>query len=173
ESGATAVKRLLEKVPDVLFFRGHWAYSKNPQPGDASDYGYGTDHPVLAGRYASHAPEANRVQVYGSGVFKEVFSWPDLEKAYDRLHQVHDLNLDTEARAQARGEAELRLIQRAATGGEVVVPVNCGQELYDVIDLTDPRAGIAAAKRRVLGLALTYGTGERARYQQRLLLGGV
>ncbi|MDP2954756.1 MAG: hypothetical protein Q8O76_15740, partial [Chloroflexota bacterium] len=100
ESGATAVKRLLEKVPDILFFRGHWAYSKNPQSGDATDYSYGADHPLIAGRYASYAPGTNRVQVYGSGIFKEVFSWPDLERAYDRLHQVHDLNLDSEARAQ-------------------------------------------------------------------------
>jgi hypothetical protein len=49
--------------------------------------------------------------------------------------------------------------------------VNCGQELYDVIEVTDAVAGLSAAKRRVLGLDLRYSTGKRAIYEQRILLG--
>ncbi len=47
-----------------------------------------------------------------------------------------------------------------------------GQQLYDVIDITDSRAGLSAAKRRVVGMALTYNT-IRGEYVQRLELGGV
>ncbi|MDO8615527.1 MAG: hypothetical protein Q7T33_07280 [Dehalococcoidia bacterium] len=48
-----------------------------------------------------------------------------------------------------------------------------GQELYDVIEVTDAGAGLAAARRRVLGLELRYATGESPAYEQRLALGGV
>jgi len=57
--------------------------------------------------------------------------------------------------------------------GEITVPVNCGQELYDVVEATDPGAGLTAAKRRVLGISLRYSTGERPEYQQRIALGAV
>jgi len=53
------------------------------------------------------------------------------------------------------------------------VPVNCGQELFDVVDITDSRAGLAAAKRRVVGISVEYRTGPRPRYAQVLKLSGV
>ncbi len=40
ETGKTAVLRLLAMVPDVLFFRGEYAYLKNPKTSDAMDYAY-------------------------------------------------------------------------------------------------------------------------------------
>jgi len=173
ESGAMAVQRLLDMVPDVLFFRGNFGYIKNPLAGDSSDYGYGSDHVLWEGRYTSSAQAVNRVQVYGEGVLSESFSWAEIAKVYDRLRQVHDLNLDTVAKAQARGEAELRREAIARLSGETRVPVNCGQELYDVIEITDSRAGLSAAKRRILGITLRYSTIREAHYDQRLLLGGV
>ena len=57
--------------------------------------------------------------------------------------------------------------------GEITVPVNCGQELYDVVEVTDSGAGLADARRRVLGLSLRYSTGERPSYEQRITLGTV
>jgi hypothetical protein len=172
ESGASAVRRLLAMVPDVLFFRGHYAYLLNPQVSDASTYSYGTDHALVEGRYGSRPLSVNRVQVYGDGVMTESFDWDEVSKVYDRLRQVHDLNLDSVAKAQDRGQAELREEEIARTTGEIVVPANCGQELYDVIDITDTRAGLSSAKRRVLGLTLDYAP-EEARYRHRLRLGGV
>ena len=50
------------------------------------------------------------------------------------------------------------------------MPVNCGQQLYDVIDITDSGAGLDAEKKRVLGMVLTYNP-SRGQYEQRLLLG--
>jgi hypothetical protein len=49
--------------------------------------------------------------------------------------------------------------------------VNCGEELYDVVEVTDAGAGPSAARRRVLGIALRYSTGERPVYEQRITLG--
>lgn len=174
QSGASVVARLLDMVPDVLFFRGHYGYIKNPLLDDQSVYSYGSEHAIAEGRYISVSPRANRVQVYGDEVLGESFDWIEVSQVYDRLQQVHDLNLDTVAKAEARADAELRHETIAGTGGQIVVPVNCGQELYDVIDITDERAGLTADKRRVLGLALRYSTrGKNAHYEQQIRLGGV
>ena len=102
----------------------------------------------------------------------ESFDWPEINDNFDRLVQVHDLNLDSLSKVQQRAEAELRQAQIAATGGEITVPLNCGQELYDVVDITDARAGLNQAKRRVLGLTWHY-LPARGLYEQRLLLGEV
>jgi hypothetical protein len=161
-------------APDVLFFRGDLAYVKNPQAGDAADYAFGAEHPILRGRYASLRPPANRAQVFGDGPFVEGFDWPDIEDAYDRVRQTHDLNLDTVALAQDRAAAELRHLAMASQGGFLVAPPNCGQELYDVVAITDPSAGLSSANRRVVGLNLRYVRGGPApAYEQRLTLGAV
>ncbi|MFH1484528.1 MAG: hypothetical protein ABIH46_00510 [Chloroflexota bacterium] len=172
ESGAEAVQRLLAMVPDVLFFRGSRVYTKNPLSSDDSAYGYGAEHAIFEGRYSSPAQSANWAQVYGSSVVGQSFYWEDLGNVYDRLVQVHDLNLGTAEKAAARGDALLRKSAVAANRGEISVPVNCGAEIYDVIDITDATGGLSAAKRRVSGLTLHYSAKE-ARYIQQLALGGV
>jgi len=63
-------------------------------------------------------------------------------------------------------------VEIESVDGSILIPVNCGQQLYDVIDITDSRAGLEAARRRVNGLTLVYSP-SRGEYQQRLLLGGV
>jgi hypothetical protein len=174
ESGATAVRRLLAMVPDVVFVRGHFTYIKNPQADEASDYSYGTEHAIFRGRYGSQRPRANRVQVFGDDLFVEAFQWGEIEDSYDRLRQVHDLNLDTVAHAQDRADAEMRHQEIASASGEIVVPVNCGQEVYDVISITDESAGLLDAQWRVIGLSMRYSLGGRVPvYEQRLSLRAV
>jgi hypothetical protein len=174
ESGATAARRLLAMVPDVLFVRGHLTYIKNPQADEASDYSYGTDHAIFHGRYGSQRPQANRVQVFGDDLFVEAFQWNDIEDSYDRVRQVHDLNLDTVARAQDRADAEMRHQEMASGSGEIAVPVNCGQEIYDVVSITDESAGLTDARWRVIGLSMRYSRGGRVPvYEQRLSLRAV
>jgi hypothetical protein len=173
ESGLTAVQRLLAFVPDVIYLRGEFAFLKEPLASEASAYAYGTDHELLSGRYRAGAAEVNRAQVFGSAVFAERLDWPGVEAVYDRLAQVQDLNLTSVAQAEDRGDAVLRGAALAAANGEIAVPANCGQELYDVIEVTDALAGLSAAKLRVHGLDLRYSTGERSAYEHRLALGGV
>jgi len=102
----------------------------------------------------------------------DAFNWGQVDSLYDRLGQVEDRNLDTSEKADDRGEAYLRQAEMEAADGAILTPVNCGQQLYDVVDITDSRAGLEAAKRRVIGLTLVYRP-RRGEYQQRLLLGGV
>jgi hypothetical protein len=173
EDGRRAALRLLAMVPDAIFMRGEFAFLTEPVASEASDYAYGTEHRIYSGRYAEEPLGTDRVQVFGDGVFGERFDWAGVNADYERLRQVDDRNVATLAAAEARADYVLRAAAMAAVEGEITVPVNCGQELYDVIEVTDAAAGLSAVKRRVTGLALRYSTGSRPAYEQRVRLGGV
>ncbi len=108
----------------------------------------------------------------GEPVIANSFAWGEIDRLYDRLRQLEDKNIDTVAKAQQRGEAYLRQAEIESASGTIMIPVNCGQQLYDVIDITDTRAGLSAEKKRVLGLTVVYDP-HRAEYTQRLQLGAV
>jgi hypothetical protein len=177
-SGDTVIRKLLSFVPDILFTEGNTVYVVNPLADDDSDYGYGQSHPVVEGRYRQAGWGLNRIQVEGydpaegEAIVVDAFGWGQIDRLYDKLGQVEDRNLDTVAKAEDRGEAYLRQAEMEAVDGAILAPVNCGQQLYDVVDITDSRAGLSAARRRVIGLTLVYRP-RRGEYQQRLLLGGV
>lgn len=177
DSGGTIIRRLLSFVPDVLFIEGTKAYLVDPQPDDSPVYSYGVDHHVLEGTYRREAWELNRVQAAGedgSGqpVVVDSFAWNEINRLYEQPEQVTDRNLDTVEKARQRGEAYLRKAEIESAGGSILIPVNCGQQLYDVIDITDNRVGLTSSPRRVVGLNLVYDT-RRGEYSQRLRLGGV
>ena len=96
-----------------------------------------------------------------------------MQSVYDDLRQEHDRNLTTVALVESRADAMLRASALGGMSGEIAVPVNCGQELYDVVEVTDAGAGLSAARRRVIGLAMRYSTGKRPVYEQRIALGAV
>lgn len=178
DRGEAVIQKLLSFVPDVLFLEGGKGYIVNPLSSDSSVYSYGEEHQILEGRYKQGAWEFNRVQVegYDTGsdeiIVVDSFAWDEINRLYDRLRQLEDRNIDTVAKAQQRGEAYLRQAEIESVSSTILVPVNCGQQLYDVIDVTDSRAGLTAGKKRVLGLALVYSP-HRGEYSQRLWLGAV
>jgi len=176
--GDEVIRRLLSFVPDVLFLEGSVAYIVNPRSTDSSVYSYGQGHAVFDGKYRTGAWALNRVQVEGydpvggEAIIIDSFEWGQVERLHDRLVQVEDRNLDTVARAEDRGEAYLREAEMESDGGTIRVPVNCGQQPYDVVDITDTRAGLSSAKRRVVAIAMVYRP-QRGEYEQRLSLGAV
>ena len=176
--GKSVIQKLLSFVPDVLFIEGNTTYLVNPVSSDSSVYSYGGEHTLLEGRYRRDAQRINRVQVegYDSGgdepVVTDSFYWDEVDVVYDRLKQVEDRNIGTVAEAHQRGQAILRQSEIEAVDGSILVPVNCGQQLFDVIDITDGRAGLAAEKKRVLGISLEFSP-IRGEYAQRLRLGAV
>jgi hypothetical protein len=105
-------------------------------------------------------------------VIMDSFAWDDIDAVYDRLTQVEDRNIGSVAEAQQRGEVILRQSEIESVDGSILVPVNCGQQLYDVIDVTDGRAGLDTEKKRVLGISLEFSP-RRGEYRQRLKLGAV
>lgn len=174
ESGKAAVGRLLAMVPDVLLISGFHGYLVNPTAAQATDYEYGVKHVILAGRYGSRSASLNRVQVFGQDLMVEDFDWTSVGDIYDRLHQVHDRNLTSTAAAQDRADALLRHGEMQASDNELLVPVNCGQELYDVLEVTDARAGLSGARRRVQTMSLRYVRDRpTAAYEMGLRLGAV
>ena len=176
--GDTAIARLLSFVPDVLFIEGSYAYLVNPLAADVSVYAYGSSHPILEGRYQKAVWALNRVQVegYDSGagatIIADSFGWDEIDRVYDKFRQLYDRNIDTVAKAEAMGAAYLREAEISSASGSIRVPLNCGQQLYDVIDITDSRAGLSSEKKSVLGLIMTYNPG-RGQYEERLLLGEI
>ena len=137
ETAASAVRRLLVKAPVVLQFSGHTAHLRELSERDSADYVYGTDHPILRGTYRSGAREYNRVQVFGKAHLGEAFDWEEVGEVFERLLQVHDLNMDTTQKALDRARSVMRRQALDALGGETVTPVNCGLELYDIVEVND------------------------------------
>jgi hypothetical protein len=172
ESGLTAVRRLIDTVSDVLLTRGAVALMKDPVSSESTAYAYGIGHEILAGRYREEAAPSNRAQVFGEGVFAEAFDWPAIALAQDRTTQVIDANVTTAGDAEDRAEAILRGAAMEAVDGQITIRPNAAQELYDVVEVTDPIAGLYAAKRRVLRQMLRYSS-VRGGYVQLVELGGV
>jgi len=176
--GDDIVRRLLSFVPDVLSIEGNQACIVNPQSSDVPVYAYGKDHAILEGSYRNGAWGFNRVRVEGfepvggTAIIVDSFSWDQIARLHDRLTLVDDRNIDTVARAVERGDAYLREAEIGSASGAIRVPVNCGQQLYDVIDITDSRAGLDEEKKRVLAITLAY-LPERGEYEHRLSLGAV
>lgn len=176
DTGITVIRRLLSFVPDVLFIEGNTAYIINPQSSDTPVYSYGNGHSIEEGRYRREAWMTNLVQVEGddagSIVLADSFAWEEIARYYDRLLQIEDKNISTVSEAQERGLTCLRNFEIIADDGWILVPVNCGQQLYDVIAVTDVMAGLDGEKKRVLGMTLVYHS-ERGEYNQRLRLGAL
>lgn len=179
--GDTVIRKLLSFVPDVIFIEGNKAYLVNPLSSDSSVYSYAipytTEHLIFEGQYRVGAFELNRIQVEGlaaddSLILTDTFAWDEIDKLYDRFRQLYATNLDTVAKAQAQGQAYLREAEIESVNGFIRVPVNCGQQLYDVIDITDSRAGLSSEKKMVLELILVYQP-SRGLYEHRLSLGAV
>ena len=172
---AAAVTRLIRTVPDTLFLRGGVPHLKLLSAADTVDYSYGTDHPITRGSYLVQSSRYNRIQAYGDGVLHETIDWEQLGQVTDRLLQVYDLNLNTVLKAQERGKSLLALEEASISVGSIETPPNCGLELYDLVDVTDPAAGLAASRRRVVGIRLRYsrGPGRRPAYYHTLTLAGV
>ncbi len=175
DNGREVILKLLSFVPDVIYIEGNKAYLVNPSASDSPVYSYGDVHPIFEGNYRRAGMKTNRVQVegYDTGmILADSFAWDEIDRIYDRLRQVEDRDINTVAEAQQRGQAHLREAEIEAEGGSIIIPVNCGQQLYDVIAVTDARAGLDAEKKRVLGIVLGYYP-RRGEYRQRLQLGAV
>ncbi len=172
--GTQALKKLLSFVPDHLVLRGQEAFTKNPLADEESCYSYGTDHVINSGKY-SDAVTLSRSRALGqagddSRIVQDAFDWELLQLAIDILEQDYDPNLTTTTRAQERADALLRQASLRAQRGNLVIPTNVGQELLDVVEVTDARCGISEENYRVHAIRTDYDR-RNARYQQSLIIG--
>lgn len=174
QSGASAAGQILKMLPDVVRSKLEKCEMLNPQASDASTYAYGVAHAIFEARYAEKADQVNRVRAEGRNtgnpVVEESYDWASIANVSDRYQYVFDLNVNTAAKGTERGAAYLADQALLAQGGTLQAPVNCGQELYDVVDVTDSRAGLSAAIRRVMALRVSYDAAKNV-YALHLALG--
>jgi hypothetical protein len=74
------------------------------------------------------------------------------------------------ARAADVANAILSKMRLTGKRGVILIPPNCGQELFDVVQISDAGANQSAVKFRVVGLRFEYSP-KQARYQHKLILG--
>jgi hypothetical protein len=176
EQGAAALRRLLDAIPDELRPHFHTLSPFEPTTGDATDYAYGgaTDqHSITALEVSAGRPHAGWVRVFGAGVVAEAVDDAALEHGAGAVIAVDD-NLGVQARATARASTLLRRSTLASPRGVLTVPVNAGQEVGDVIEVTDATLGLAAARFRVAALRVRLArAASKPRYDLTLTLSGV
>lgn len=180
ESLAAALRRCLRAVGVyVRFWREQdaahadpvRAAALSPTPDDASIYSYGDGaHPLWRAQYGGAGGQViNDVEVYGEGAYGQATDFAHLTAWGKRLvAKVHDRTLATAATCDARAARVLEEEQRRALGGWLEAPVNVGQEVMDVIDVTDATAGLSGRRYRVRALTFTY---DGRRFASRLELG--
>jgi hypothetical protein len=81
--------------------------------------------------------------------------------------------VSSEAEADGIAEAQLDRLQRRAFSGVLIAPMNCGQEMWDLVEVTEQRAGWTGAnvkKLRVGGIVRTFQPGK---YEIELTFGGL
>lgn len=175
ERGSTAAGRLLDALPDLVRMTGTGtgAVLFEPAVDDPVDYTYDATHPPRRLRLDDGRASAGWARIFGDGVFAEAIDDAALRDGAPTLIVV-DQNLGAQARVDARATTALRKSQLAIPRGEAVVAPNVGQEIGDVIAITDASAGLEAEPFRVAALRLRYNRGgSRPLYEMTLTLGAV
>ena len=173
ERGTTAVRRLLEMLPDEVTMRDHVAFLSEPRADDAPVVVFDDADPLLRLSVESDAPAAGWARVFGAGVLAEAVDELALAEG-GAAAIVVDENIAAQARADVRATAVLRRSKLARARGELVVRPHPGLEVGDAIGVTSKRAGLDAARFRVSGLHTRYVRGgRRAVYEQRIALSDV
>lgn len=175
ESGRNVMRRLLSSVADEIRFQTAAAIVVEPEVGDATDYALGVDHAILEATYREVGPGFNRARVVGFDSYAEALDQGDIEAVGERASvPIIDLNLFDDTLSLGRAAIALRDEQIRARRDELVLfGVHCGVELWDVVAVTDPQRGLAAATRRVLAFGWRYEPFKGGDYEMSVVLGNV
>lgn len=172
ERGHDAVRRLLELVPDGIVMQGLVPLLTEPVSTQAPTYAYGASHVVQAVSVERGRPGVGWVRVFGSGVFAEAVDGAVLRAGGGAAVVIDDRVTNT-ARAAVRASTTLRHAALAVPAGTLRALPHVGQEVHDVIAVTDAGAGLAGAAFRVASVRLRYERSGRARYEMELALSAV
>jgi hypothetical protein len=132
-------------------------------------------HVILDGQYITETQEINRAYIigrdqYGNPVYGTAVNTDELGLVGERLDFQQELAIPGAAQAADVASAILAKMRLTTKRGVILIPPNCGQELFDVVEITDSGANQAAVKFRVVGLRFEFNPRE-ARYEHRLILG--
>jgi hypothetical protein len=191
ESYAQAVRRLCRLAGVVVRFGTDPAApngaglasvvpSATPFASGASTYAYasasapGTAHPLERARYLAGGQEFSQVEVFGGGsLVGDAFDHAAIRRLWKNVpRKVVDRSMDAQSKVDALVGYELAAAQSGAVGGYLEAGAHVGLEMGDVVDVTDPRAGLAAARRTVVGIRTVYDRRAAVKLTQRLALAG-
>ena len=172
-TGLESVQRAIAFIADRIRMRiVAGATITEPLASAASDYTFGTVHPLREVSLLAEPPLVSESQALGAGVFGESIDFANAALGIGVREQQRDATSTTGAAAAATAVAHLRQRALDAGAGRIVVPPNCGQELLDVVDFTDPLIAASAIKRRVAAIAWRYDRARRV-YEQAITLGSL
>jgi hypothetical protein len=132
-------------------------------------------HLILDGQYLTESPEINRAYVigrdaYGNPIYGEAQDSTEVALVGERLDFTQELAIPTTAQAADVASAILSKMRLTKARGVILIPPNCGQELFDVVQISDAGANQSAVKFRVVGFRFEYNP-KQARYAHKLILG--
>ena len=132
-------------------------------------------HPILDGQYTEETPGINRVYVIGrdeegNPVYGSSLNQAEIDKVGERLDFTLETSIPTAEDAAAAAQAMLDKRRLTGSRGFILIPPNCGQELWDVIQITDKLCAQDEANYRVIGIRFDYEP-RKSRYVHRLILG--
>jgi hypothetical protein len=168
----SALATLYSHLEDRVLAQQATVYNVWPQAADASVYSFGAAHPILAANYR-HTATPNRFLAIGDAdLAAESVDFATVDLLHDRPRVVHDKGMTTAADVTDRADREARDAEIHSRADTIVVPPHCGIELWDVVDVTDATIGLAAVKRRVIGITLDFDrASDSPTYHQVLTLG--
>ncbi|MCJ7514514.1 MAG: hypothetical protein MUO89_00885 [Dehalococcoidia bacterium] len=132
-------------------------------------------HVILDGQYATETPRVNRAYIigrdqYGNPVYGTAINTDEVALAGERLDFQPDSAIPTTAQAADVASAVLAKMRLLGKRGVILIPPNCGQELFDVVQISDSGANQSAVKFRVVGIRFEYNP-RQAKYEHKLILG--
>jgi len=87
----------------------------------------------------------------------------------ERLDFQQELAIPLTAQAADVAAAILSKMRITSKKGLILIPPNCGQELFDVVQISDAGANQSAVSFRVVGIRFEYNP-KQAQYSQKLIL---
>lgn len=161
EGGDSAFVRLLERLPDQARVRGMFLTITEPSASESAIYEYGGAHAITSMRAHDERHEAGWARVFGAGLFAEAVDATAIGSGAGAAIIVDD-NLTSTARALGRANTMLRRALLHGDAGELVAMPHIGQEVGDVIEVTDATLGLNAATYRVTSVRFDYVMAGRA-----------
>jgi len=134
-------------------------------------------HVVLDGQYNIESPEINRSYIigrdqFGNPVYGLAEDSIEMNLVGERLDVQQELAIPTSNEAASMASAVLSKMRLSKAKGFILIPPNCGQELFDVVQISDSVANQLAVKFRVAGIRFEYNVSQ-SRYEQELILAAV
>ncbi len=133
-------------------------------------------HVIPDGQYAIETPAVNRAYVigrdqYGNPVYGMAVDSAEMGLVGERLDFQQELAIPTDSQAASMASAVLSKMRLSTATGIILIPPNCGQELWDLIEISDRISAQNTQKYRIIGIHLIYNPISEEFYQRLRLAG--